>query len=208
MFISIALLLLLLLGLGFWIVKESRTPTWLKVASVTVAFSFCVILTTSLNSSLGWAVSGYENLPKTVAIRHVIVSEPNKDLNYAGCIYLLLDTPPTKYDSLVLKMFGHHSEKTEPRLYRIPYTRSLHESLAKDVFPKLLKGQVVRGRIGKKGQGNGEGEGFDGDGQGGNGRGRGGRGGRGNGRGGGSDSLEQNDPMFYELPPSYFQEKH
>lgn len=220
MFISLSLLLILLFVFGFWIVKESNVSVTLKVVSISLFFFFCVIVGIALDSAMGWAAKP-RGLPEIVTIRSVVIKEPNPLKNYEGNIYLMLDMPPTKYDSFLLSLFGHKTETIEPKLFKLPYTRELHEQMELNVIPKTQRGQLVQGKItkgkpgkgkGKGGKGNGEGDGEEGDGMEGGPGGQGGRGrngvGANGGRGGGSESLDPHGYQFYELPPSYFLRKH
>lgn len=165
-----------------------------------------------VESSMGWATAS-ANLPEIITIRHIVIKEPNPQLNFNGSIYLLLEMQSTKADSLLLNLFGHKTEGSEPRLFKIPYSRQLHEQLQKSgVMGKLMKGQMVRGRLVKGKNGKfGFGKGGKGAGEAGEGEGaeRWGIPGQGDniGKGNGSESSFP-DFMFYELPPSYFQQKH
>lgn len=223
MFIAISLLLLSLFALSFWILKESKVKLVVKLTLITTFFTFCTLLGFSLQSFMGWSAND-SMIPRVVAIRHVVIKEPNKQLGLEGSIHILIEHPPTKYDAWWLQLFAYKTSKSEPRLFRLPYNRDLHETLQNDVIPKLMRGQIVTGELtkgdgkggkagfgkggkgkggkGGRGKGNGDGEG-DEDG---NGNGHGRRG-KGNGKGGyGGESLE-NEYQFHILPPGYFQHK-
>lgn len=210
MITTLSLLLILLFALGFWIVKGSNVPLYAKVSTITLFLAFCVMMAATLDASMGWATIGIvgKNMPEIVTIRSVVIREPNPQLNFNGSIYLLLDVTESKTDSTLLRLFGHTPEGVEPRLYRLPYDRSLHEQLQEKVIPNLMRGQTVTGRLkkGKAGEDDGE------NGQGGK------KGGRGHNRGNGNDGNGQNGEggsgddrntefHFYNLPPSYFQQK-
>ena len=196
MIISLSILLLLLFTLGFWIVKGTNVPMLLKIISITLFFLFCVIMGISLDSSMGWATTNLKNLPKVVTIRHVIIKEPNLQVGFSGSIYFLLDIPlADRNDVLLVRLLGDKPEKIEPRLFRLPYSRKLHEQLQKEILPRLAKGQTIRGRL-TKGNPNGKNKG---------GLGKKGEV-KGKEKGGGSESLNT-DYQFYELPPSYFSPK-
>lgn len=204
MFTTLAILLLCLFILGFWLVKESQVPTWLKVCTISLFFLFCVVLAVNFESSMGWAANG-NKLDGIITIRYAMVKEPNPQTGSSGNIYLVLDIQSSDSDKVLLNMFGHKTEGVEPRLYKLAYSRKLHEALQKNVIPLLQKGQAVKGRFKRGGTpGNGDGD-FEGE----SGDGHGQKGGKGKGgkKGKGSDSIEPNDPMFYALPPSYFQQK-
>ncbi len=204
MSIALPVLLLLIFVLAFWLVKESKLAVSLKVTAISLFFGFCAVFWYSMDSYMGWSAKD-KYLPEIVTIRAVVVQEPR--LQNLGGIYLLLQHPITKYENILFKVFGYTSEQSEPRLYKLPYTRGLHEQMQKDVIPRLQKGQSVTGKIGKrKGNNMDEGDGEESE----DGKGKGKKGsGKGHGKahqGAGSESLEQ-EYMFYKLEPSYFQRK-
>ena len=209
MFIALSISLILVFALAFWILKESSVPFFFKVLAITLAFVFCVLFSPVWESTMGWAAKD-KYVPSIVSIRHVVIKEPNEQLQFAGSIYLLLESAPTKYDSLVMNIFAYKTDRSEPRLFRLPYSRDLHEELQKNVMPSNAKGQIVTGKLQQKGKGKGKGKGKDGkpgegdgkDGQGKDGKGKDGK----MGKGGGDDSLEK-EFTFYVLPPSYFLKK-
>ena len=207
MFISLAILLLIICVLSFWVLKESQIRLRVKLAIITTFFLFSVLFGTTLKTFLGWAADG-DQLPRIVTVYQVVIKEPSVYLGTEGRIFVLTEHPATKYDAWWLQLFGHVTSKSQPRLFELPYSRELHETLAKEVVPRLQRGQVVTGKFIKgkgkgKGQGDGDGDG-DGDGQGNGGR-KGGKGGRG-GRGNGGESLET-EYQFHILPPGYFRPK-
>jgi len=209
MFIALSITLILLFAFGFWILKESTVPLFFKVLVISLFFIFCVLFSPVWESTMGWAAKD-KYVPKIVSIRHVVIKEPNEQLRFDGSIYLLLESAPTKYDSLVMNIFAYKTDRSEPRLFRLPYSRELHEELQKNVMPSNAKGQIVTGKLqakggGKNGQGGKDGKSGEGKGNG-NGKGVQGKDGK-EGKGGGSDSLEK-EYMFYILPPSYFLQKH
>jgi len=207
MFIALSITLILVFALGFWILKESSVPLFFKILTISLFFLFCSLFSYVWESAMGWAASD-KYVPKIVSIRHVVIKEPNEQLKFNGSIYLLLETLPSKYDSLIMNVFAYKTDRSEPRLFRLPYSRELHEELQKNVMPSNAKGQIVTGKLGKKGKGNGNGDknGNGKEGAGKSGNGKNGKDGK-SGKGGGSDSLEK-EYMFYVLPPSYFLQKH
>lgn len=197
--------LLMIIGfLSFWIIVGSKAAWQLKIMAISAYFSFVVIFFYSIHSLLGWSSP---DMPEEVAIHSVVIKEPNPFQKSKGRIYLTLEASHGKYENKFLHMFEYESERDEPRLYSLPYSRQLHEEMERSVMPRTKEGQKVYGKF-KKGKGAGEGgEGGDGegDGKGGKGKGKsGGKGGKGN--GGGSESQEQ-EFHFYELPPAEIQRK-
>lgn len=187
MLITFAILLLFLFILGFWLIRESKINFWLKIVSISLFFSFCLIFWRTTDYMMGWAAKE-KYIPEIISIRHVAIKEPNQFSK--GGIYFLIEHPPTKYDSLLLNIFAYKNEISEPRLFKIGYSRKLHEELQKNVIPRLQKGIIVRGRLTKLGNDD-----------------RIGKDGRNDGKGKGSESQFNNDWKFYDLNPSYFLKK-
>ena len=198
MFISLSILLILLFSLGFWIVKGSKVHSGIKFTTISLFFLFCAIFNSVWESSMGWAATD-KTLPEVVAIRHVVIKEPNKQLQLEGSIHLLLEFQPTKYDSFILNLFAYKIEHSDPRLFRLPYSRKLHEQLQSEVIPRNQQGQIVYGKLGKMGK---DGKGGKGN-QGKDGKGKDGK----QEKNKGGESLEK-EWMFYELPPGYFLPKN
>ena len=64
-------------------------------------------------------------------IHWVIVKEPNKFKEFEGAIYILLESVEGIKANEVSKFFGYESDKLEPRLFELEYSRELHEQLEK-----------------------------------------------------------------------------
>lgn len=213
MFTSLAILLLFIFTLGFWVVKESKVPVVVKVTMITLFCAFCVFMATTMDSEMGWSAIGRVgyNIPEKVTIRSVEIHEPNEQLGFKGSIYLWLDMSENIGDKSVLRLFAHKPEGIEPRSFKLPYNRTFHEELQKYVIPRLMKGQTFHGRL-KKGAGEGSGgEGAEGVGEGdGNGDGQGngrGSGQQGNGHGRRGYDSRDTEMHIYELPPSEYMPK-
>jgi uncharacterized membrane protein YgcG len=197
---ALALLLLTSGALAFWLLVESKLSWIFKIISISLFCVGTIVFYLSLSSFLGWAAMD-KDLPEKVSIHWVVVKEPSKIVVDKGRIYLLVESFRTKYESKLLNMFGYKARKDEPRLFSIPYSRQLHESLEKDVIPRLKDGQTVDGKF-TKGDGSGSGKGGKGKGNGKGGKGKG----EGDGKGGGSESQEQ-EYHFYNLTPGEIQKK-
>ena len=222
MIASFAILLLVIFALILWTFRQSK-HVWLRAGIISMLFGFCVVFGLSIDTIMGWAAKA-KYAPEIVTLLYVNIHEPNAEQADPGAIFILIRHAPTP-DNLFLKTFGYTTKVAEPRLFRLPYERPLHEMLQKEVIPQLQKGQTVTGKLSKgeagkggkggkgkgkggKGKGDGEGDGEgdgDGDGKGGRG-GRAGKGGKSGAPGGGSDSLES-PYEFHILPPSYFMRK-
>lgn len=185
--------LLFLGGIIFWLLVESKVHTLFKILMTSIFCVFTIGFFSGLSSFLGWAAND-KNLPEIVTIVAANIKEPNKNLGQKGAIYLTLDSVKSKYDNQFFKMLKYESDKNEPRMFRLPYSRQLHEQLQKNVIPKLQKGQKVTGKLSKKGGGkNGKGKGQP-------------EGKESDQKGGGSESLEQ-EYQFYNLTPGEIQKK-
>lgn len=191
--VTLPILFLILGGLTFWLLVESKLSYIFKSLVIVLFCTFSISLYSSFPTFLGWGARE-QDIPEIIHIHSVIIKEPNPSLNNKGGIYFLLDSIKTKYDNKFLNMIGFKSQKQEPRLFNVPYSRSLHEELEKSVLPRTKNGQIVTGKlkkssggkVGGKGKGNGKGNGKSGK--------------------GGSESLEQ-EFKFYNLKPGEIQQK-
>jgi len=200
MLIAFPIFLLLLFAAVFWVIRDTK-HIWVRTGIIAGFFGFCVAMSLSLDSIMGWAA--HKNMPTVITIRHIVIKEPSPSIGSPGGIYILIEHPPTRHN-LFLHTFGYNAAHPEPRLFKLPYSRELHEQL-QAVMSQLNNGQTVTGKL-TKGEGNGKDQG--------NRNGNGGKGTQGNGRGdkgdrgdkGGSDSLGV-PWVFHVLPPSYFRRK-
>jgi len=145
--VAFPILFLVLGGLSFWLLVESKLKWWIKVVLISTFCLFTVGFWMSMHSFLGWSADG-KYIPEKVSVHWAIVKEPNKLSGYEGRIFLLLESSqesPEKFP--LLKMFGYKKESIEPRLYTIPYSRQLHEQIQKELMPKLKNGQRPKGRF-------------------------------------------------------------
>lgn len=199
MTIALPILLLCLFVVSFWVLADSAVKWQVKTGIILGFCFFTVVFYQSTTSFLGWGAPP-RALPEILSIRSVVVKEPNLLAKEGGGIYFLIEQPTIQYNEWTLKVFSYNVKDSEPRLFVLPYSRKLHEQLAKDgersVIKRTQRGQMVRGSLVK---------GF-GDGQGKAGKGFPGQKGEKDGKGAGSESQEQ-EWIFYDLKPSYFQEK-
>jgi hypothetical protein len=185
--IALPILLLVFGGLTFWLLTESSLKWYFKTACISAFCIFTVIFWSSIGSFLGWPASE-DDLPKKVLIHWVIIKEPNKFTKFDGAIYVLSESAEEDDSNFILKFFGYKKNKIEPRLYKLSYSRELHEELEKGVIPRLRKGQPVMGKLSKEEGGMGKNKG------------------KGENKGGGSESQNQ-EWHFHELLPSDIREK-
>lgn len=181
--IALPILLLVVGGLSFWVLNESKLKWYFKTACITTFCAFTIIFWSSIHTFLGWPALE-DDMPEKLLIHWVIVKEPSKVTNYDGRIFILAESVKGEESSALARFFGYRKEKIEPRLYGLEYSRGLHEQLEKGVRGKLKNGQPVLGKITKEGE---------------KGKGKGGK--ESTKKGGGSESQEQ-DWQFHELLPS------
>jgi hypothetical protein len=202
--IALPILLLCLFSLSFWLLVESKVKWVFKTILILGYLSFTIFFYQSISSFLGWGADS-KQLPKIISVRSVVIKEPNIIAKQEGGIYFLIEQPTVEYNDKILKVFAYNTVESQPRLFVLPYSRKLHEQLSKDgersVIKRTQRGQIVRGTLTKgfsDGTSNNNGEGKDGK----NGNKKDGK----DKKGGSSESQEQ-EWIFYDLKPSYFQEK-
>jgi len=99
-------------GAGKWIIK-------LPIVVVVPLFSFLVW--SSLDSFTGWPAN--TTTPSRLMLIQEVVVEPSKTTS--GAIYIW-GIPPKQSHGL----FKYRPKESEPRAYKLPYTRQLHEQVA------------------------------------------------------------------------------
>jgi hypothetical protein len=205
MIITIPLLLLIFGALAFWILIESKLSIILKLICISLFSLFTVQFYFSIESFLGWAA---KDMPEKMLIHWITIKEPNPFGGDPGRIYFLIEGEKSQYENQALKMFKYYTNKKEPRLYSIPYSRKMHEQLHSEVMKDLQNGQSVYGSLSKsKGKGKGKGKGGNGNGDG-NGEGNGDKNGKGNGQGEGSESIGEGEEFeFHKLTPGEISKK-
>lgn len=99
-------------GLLLWMLLRSRDAWWLKAAAV--------VLVLGLNFTLWDARSTADGWPSTASVPEgqVLLCSVEED---AGFIYLVIQ--PQSHEA---SPFGFVPEGTDPRMYRLDYTRELH----------------------------------------------------------------------------------
>ena len=210
--IGIPLTFLVLFAVILWFIILGKGRWWLKAAIVPVVLYFSLIMWFSLGQLSGWA--SQSEMPETFILHWSIVKEPSKkDSHDQGAIYLWATQVDDEHQVInqpvnpVLHPFTPKKNAAEPRSYRIPYSRDMHEKIGK-IQSMISKGKTVIGKrngdglsTDQSGQGDGKGTGKDGKG----GQGTGAQSGKQNGSGG--SLSRQQDFMFYELPAPKLPEK-
>ena len=191
--ISFPLLLLVLGGLTFWLLSESKLRWYFKVACISLFCFFTVVFWLTTHSYLGRPAQE-SDVPEMVNIHWIVVKEPNKLSGFSGKFYLLMEASRERKVNVFLRFFGFKTAMIEPRLYEMSYSRKLHEQINGQILPRLKSGQIVRGKFSKeRGEGGGSGKGS-------------GKEKAGKGKGWGSESQEQ-EWVFHDLRPSQIHQK-
>jgi hypothetical protein len=192
-------------AITLWIVISTRGKWWLKAAVVLLTLTFSIVLWNSLVTLQGWPVE--TDMPPRFEIKWTHTAEPNKKTGSAGAIYVwAVDLAPRTGRRKPLYMRLHRKgESSEPRIYRLAYSRPLHEQ-AEEIqqmimgggrfFASMKKGIPIKAGAGRKRSGKmgrAEGEALSDS--------------------GGSDAAKaasyatHQDYFFHELPPPRFPEK-
>lgn len=166
----------IILGKGYW---------WLKAIMVSIVLYFSFGLWHSVSSLSGWPTE--QVLPEKFTIHWALVKEPSKLIAGDSGSILIWATgleEENRADNQFLPF--KIKKRKEPRVYKLPYSEQMHQKLAK-AMQQLAQGKDVIGE--KKGSGQKGQEGQEG------------KGGKEGQKGYGSLSNEQ-DFIFYDLPPA------
>lgn len=202
---GIPLAYLIAVAAAMWIVIALRGRWWLKGCAVLFTILFSVLLSHSLVTLQGWPVEA--QMPARFEIKWLITEEPDKQGRRPGAIYVWavdLDTAGAARKPFFLRLH-RRGEGQEPRIYRLPYSRPLHEQ-AREIQEIIMGGKRFFGVMKKGVPGEG---GAPGTATGREGRAAGEALGEGEGReaGKGAPYAVHQDYVFHELPPPRFPEK-
>lgn len=131
--LSGAYLVLVVLLLSLNLKSAWRWPV--KAWAIMVALGFVILSFTALEGLLGWATEAAP--PARFQLHAALVQEPDRLSHSQGAIYLWLSPPPA--DGLPAE---------PPRAYALPYSRPLHEQVAR-VQRQLQAGRPVDGTAGR-----------------------------------------------------------
>jgi hypothetical protein len=192
--IAIPIGFLILAVILLWFFINTKGKLGIKVILTLLAGYYSLVTWCSLGTYAGWATD--QELPEQFIVHWVTVEEPNKKTNDPGAIYIWI-TSPDLGTSNMLNFLGYKPEKPEPRIYKLPYSISMHEK-AEKIRGLLKKGKVVKGGKKKGKPGEGDAEGDEGKGQPNSSGGRPGR----------PSMSNKQDYEFYELLPSVLPDKY
>jgi hypothetical protein len=136
---GIPLAYVIIVSLLLWTVIATRGTWWFKAAVILFCLLFSVVLWRSLEGLQGWPVEAA--MPERFEVKWTLTEEPDKKGGRPGVIYVWArDLDPrasatTDFPrSLVRKVSGG-----EPRVYRLPYSRPLHEQ-AEEIREHIMGG--------------------------------------------------------------------
>lgn len=156
--IAIPLGFLILAGLLAWFLAETKGRWALKAILTACVALYSLETWSALDSYLGWP--SREAMPQRSLMISAIVREPNLSKGDAGGIYLWV-IPIGREDP---DPFAYDPKPAEPRAYRIPYSRAVHEQVAQAMQAMRQNGRpILIERLGEPGLAGGR-QGFDDDG--------------------------------------------
>lgn len=156
--IAIPLGFLLLGGTLCWYLVHAKGHWALKLVLTGFIALFSLETWRALDSYLGWPAS--EAMPQRSLLISAIVREPNPSKHDAGAIFLWVvplgqdDPGPFAYDPI----------SGEPRAYKLPYSRAMHEQTAAAMQAMRKNGRPIlieRGGLPGDGEGDPHGNGVD-----------------------------------------------
>jgi hypothetical protein len=191
----IALGFVLIATLILWFIIGSKGHWGSKAAMILLSLYFCLSVGFSVSDFMGWPTE--EKLPEKFRVYWLVIDEPDPKVGDGGSIYVWLQpnsTTEITRDSWDDYLISFYDGDSEPRAYRLPYTRELHKK-TQQALDTLMGGGSVGGT--SEGEGNGEGNGDEGEGEG-----KKDQGGHGEG------SLSRDGGlMFHDLPPTKLPDK-
>ena len=202
--IGIPLAYVIVAALVLWMAITARGTWWIKALVILLATLFSLGLWRSLEGLQGWPVEA--GMPERFEIKWTLVEEPNKKKGGPGAVYVwAVNLEPSGDGSRPFALRLHTRDLgREPRIFKLPYSRRLHEQSGK-IQEMISAGGRFFGYLGAAGPGGAPG------GRSGKGRegaaGLPGTEGEGAERAGGAAPPSRQDYIFHELPPPKLPEK-
>jgi hypothetical protein len=138
-YFGLATSFILLATMLLWILISAKGSVYLKALLIPVAIWYGGVLFFSAQNLMGWPVS--RSVPAESYILAYSIKEPQPANGYPGAIFLWAGTPQTAMveeegeepgnpvTALNPKTLFDYQDKSDPRSYRLPYDRELHEML-------------------------------------------------------------------------------
>jgi hypothetical protein len=158
--IAIPIAFIILSAVLCWLVISLKGKWWIKLILILIVPSFGLAVWKSLSSYQGWPTS--TEIPEKALFLQGIVREPEPDDGDPGAIYLwLLPLSPEVLD--VKTFLDFRGKLGEPRAYKLPYSRGMHQAVLKAQSMAAKGKPAVMQRGGKPGKGDGDGDGTPGE---------------------------------------------
>lgn len=143
----IALIFIPLSFLLLWFIIGARGKWWIKLPIIIGIPLLAFVIWSALNSFSGWPTANKP--PIRSLFISAIIDEPNVQQNDNGAIYIWL-IPEQKPNIL-----SYQPSFQEPRSYKFPYSRKLHEEVQAAINAQKQGNQVeirnIAGKLGKSG---------------------------------------------------------
>ena len=190
---GIAIGFVLIAALVLWFIIGSKGHWGAKATMIVLSLYFCLSVGFSVTEFMGWPTD--DKLPPKFLLHWAVINEPDVKLGDEGSIYVWvkpIGEPEIEHKEWNNYLLSFYDGESQPRAYRIPYSRALHEQTQK-AMGILLKGGGVGGTNKGKGKPKGKKQ------SGGNGDAKAGDGGK---------SLTNNGGIeFHKLPPPKLPDK-
>lgn len=134
--IAIPLALSILMALALWRLADAKGDWWLKIAMIVLLTGTGVEVWKALDSYAGWPTG--DRMPSQAILISAVVREPNPRTHDPGAIYVWTRplTAPSK------DLFDERPDGNEPRAYRLPYSREMHEQLMQ-AMQAMAQGRMI-----------------------------------------------------------------
>mgnify|MGYP003335439861 CR=1 FL=1 len=199
--IGIPVSFVLLSAIGLWILIYGKGYWWIKSIFIFLTIAFSITLWASLSELSGWPTD--TSVPEKVIVHWMLVKEPSKlNSKDKGFVYLWgteIDSENKVKETKINKWtspFIAKKHSIEPRTYRLPYSEDLHKKTVQAM--KMIRAGKNIVAEGMK-LGSGEGEPSQAFGK---------KEGKNKGKGKQGSLSQEQDFMFYELPPFKMQDKN
>jgi hypothetical protein len=148
---------LILASILLWVLIGVKGKWWLKLVFIIFVPPLGLLIWNALDSYLGWPTS--EEPPERFILIWGVAIEPDPKTGFEGIVYIWGD--PSILENTERGILNYEPEEQEPRAYKIPYSRELHEGL-EGAKKKIAKGEQIimeRRKVGEDASGEKEKEG-------------------------------------------------
>jgi hypothetical protein len=143
--IGLPVAIIFILILLSWFIIKVKIKTYVKLILITITFLVFFGVWNSVVNLKGWA--SQSQLPDKYLIQWIVIEEPGKLTREGGGIFILA-SDMEKSENEDINIYVKDNTK-EPRLYRIPYSRQMHQD-SQDIIKGLKKGKKYYGTNGKE----------------------------------------------------------